>query len=97
MPRKAKPETTTAAKSAKRKTVKEKKTTTSTKKAAANKVKNLILNAFGFEAKIDESEDVEESETSNKEMDSKNMGNMEISSDTENFGDDTSNGFDDVD
>lgn len=66
----------------------------STRKYSYNKVKNLILDVFGFETKTNEN--AEESETSNEDMDSKNMGNMEVSFDTENFGDDTSNEFDDV-
>lgn len=68
----------------------------STRKYSYSKTKNMIIQAFGFETKIEESEDVEESETSNEDMDSKNMGNMEISSDTENFGDDIDSGFSDV-
>lgn len=62
----------------------------STRKYPYNKTKNLILQAFGFETKIDESEDTgqpEESETSNEGMKMlPESGNIEDDIDSE-YGD----------
>ena len=70
----------------------------STRRYSYIKTKNLILDAFGFETKIDEDEDTEQSEdleTSNE--DSVSMGNMEILTDAEKFEYDTNSGFDEMD
>lgn len=67
----------------------------STRKYFYNKAKNLILDAFGFETKIDEDAEAEESETSNE--DSVSMGNMEILTDAEKIEYDTNSGFDEMD
>lgn len=66
----------------------------STRRYSYVKTKNLILQAFGFETKIDESEDAEKSETSNENSESK--GNMEITSDIGNFDDDIDSEFDGI-
>lgn len=67
----------------------------STRRYSYNKAKNLILDAFGFETKIDEDAETEESETSNE--DSVSMGNMEILTDAEKIEYDTNSGFDEMD
>lgn len=73
---------------------KEDGTRQSTRRYSYIKTRNLILQAFGFETKIDESEDAEKSETSNE--DSESEGNMEITSDIGNFDDDIDSEFDGI-
>lgn len=70
---------------------KEDGTRQSTRRYSYNKAKNLILDSFGFETKIDESEDTEQSEESET-----SKGNMEITSDIGNFDDDINSGYGDM-
>lgn len=60
----------------------------STRKYSFNKAKNLILDVFGFETKIDEDEDAEEPETSNVDMN--------MLPESENFEDDIDNEYADM-
>lgn len=62
----------------------------STRKYSYSKAKNLILDAFGFEIKIDEDGDAAEPE----EPESSNV-DMKMQTESGNF-DDTDNGFDDI-
>lgn len=66
----------------------------STRKYSYSKAKNLILNAFEFDVKIDE-----EAEMEDEYAEDENCGdNKKLLTDTGNFEDDTDNGFfDDVD
>lgn len=63
----------------------------STRKYAYNDTKNMILNAFGFDIKVDEDEDLESESVEDENI---AYGTGTLLPDTGNFDYDTDNGFD---